>query len=154
MAKPPLKRKIELGRIIRETLNRVKKAENIEVENRLDEALPLVMADPDQLARVFDNIIQNAFQAMAEGGRLQIEYRVTAPGWVALSFADTGVGIPEEHLKRIFEPLFTGKAKGIGLGMAITKTFVEGHGGSIEVKSETGVGTTFTVKLPTGLQEG
>jgi signal transduction histidine kinase len=68
---------------------------------------------------------------------------------VAVSFTDTGVGIPEENLGKLFEPLFTTKAKGIGLGMAVTKTLVEGHGGSIEVQSGVGKGSTFTVKLPT-----
>jgi signal transduction histidine kinase len=72
---------------------------------------------------------------------------------VAVSFADTGMGIPKENLGKLFEPLFTTKAKGIGLGMAVTKTLVEGHGGTIEVKSEVGKGSTFTVKLPTGKKE-
>ena len=67
---------------------------------------------------------------------------------VAVSFADTGVGISEENMGKLFEPLFTTKAKGIGLGMAVTKTLVEGHGGTIEVQSELGKGSTFTVRLP------
>ena len=67
---------------------------------------------------------------------------------MAVSFADTGAGIPEEDLERIFKPLFTTKAKGIGLGLVIVKTLVEGHGGTIEVESEVGQGTTFTVSLP------
>ena len=71
--------------------------------------------------------------------------------WVAISFTDTGAGIPEENLGRLFEPLFTSKAKGIGLGLALSKTLVEGHGGTIEVESQVGKGSTFTVKLPLGL---
>jgi signal transduction histidine kinase len=67
---------------------------------------------------------------------------------MAVSITDTGVGIPQENLDKLFEPLFTTKAKGIGLGLAVTKTLVEGHGGSIEVESEVGKGTTFTVRLP------
>ena len=67
---------------------------------------------------------------------------------MAISFADTGVGIPPEELPRVFEPLFTTKAKGIGLGLAVTKTLVEGHGGTIEVQSEVGKGSIFTVRLP------
>jgi len=70
------------------------------------------------------------------------------PDWISISITDTGVGIAEENLEKIFEPLFTSKAKGIGLGLAITKTFVEGHDGTIEVNSKPGKGSTFTVKLP------
>jgi signal transduction histidine kinase len=85
---------------------------------------------------------------MPEGGQLIIKSEAQESGWVAVSITDTGVGIPEANIEKIFEPLFTSKAKGIGLGMAISKTFVEGHGGSIEVQSEIGKGTTFTVRLP------
>ena len=93
--------------------------------------------------------ILNVVQAMPEDGQLLVRSEVPSAEWVAVSFADTGVGIPEENLGKLFEPLFTTKAKGIGLGMAVTKTLVEGHGGSIEVGSEVGKGSTFKVKLPT-----
>ena len=86
---------------------------------------------------------------MPAGGQLVIKSSVPEPGWVAISFADTGVGIPAEAMTKIFEPLFTTKAKGIGLGLTIVKTLVEGHGGTIEAQSELGKGSTFTVKLPT-----
>jgi signal transduction histidine kinase len=109
--------------------------ENIEVVSQLDEALPAILADPDQLRQVLGNIILNAVQAMTEGGRLVVKSEAPSPGWVAVSFTDTGVGIPEENLEKIFEPLFTTKAKGIGLGLALVKVLVEGHGGSIEVES-------------------
>jgi len=73
---------------------------------------------------------------------------------VAVSIADTGMGIPQENLGEIWEPLFTTKAKGIGLGLPITKTMVEAHGGTIEVESTVGEGTIFTVNLPLGNVEG
>jgi signal transduction histidine kinase len=73
---------------------------------------------------------------------------LASPEWVTVSFADTGIGIAKEDQEKIFEPLITSKAKGIGLGMAITKTLVEGHGGTIKVQSEPGKGSTFIVKLP------
>ena len=102
---------------------------------------------------------------MPEGGRLVVKTSASlraepqaegsvepseapTPGWVAVSFTDTGVGIPEENLGKVFEPLFTTKARGIGLGLPITKTLVEGHGGTIKVKSVVGKGSTFTVRLP------
>ena len=69
---------------------------------------------------------------------------------MAISFADTGVGIPEDNMDRLYEPLFTTKAKGIGLGLALVNTLVEGHGGFIEVESKVGQGSTFTVRLPAG----
>lgn len=149
-SKPPLKRKVAISHIIEEVLARINVPGSIVMENRFDETIPLLMADPYQLDQVFGNILLNAVQAMPQGGRLQIKAEIQAPDLLAITFADSGVGIPAENLPRIFTPLFTGKAKGIGLGMAITKTFVEGHGGSIEVTSEEGQGTTFTVKLPIG----
>ena len=69
---------------------------------------------------------------------------------VAISFTDTGAGIPEENLDKLFEPLFTTKTKGIGLGLALVKTLVEGHGGTIKVASQVRKGSTFTVRLPMG----
>jgi len=81
---------------------------------------------------------------------LTVKSEVPSPEWVAISFADTGIGIPEENLGKIFEPLFTTKAKGIGLGLPIAKILVETHDGTIKVQSEVGKGSTFTVRVPTG----
>jgi signal transduction histidine kinase len=149
-ARPPLRRKVDIRKILSRVLSRIGIPENIKVEYPEVESLPRVLADPDQLDQVFGNIILNAFQAMPRGGQLMIKTETQEPGWVAVSIADTGVGIPGENIEKIFEPLFTGKAKGIGLGMAISKTFVESHGGSIKVQSQPGKGSTFTVKLPIG----
>jgi signal transduction histidine kinase len=92
---------------------------------------------------------------MPEGGQLTLKTSVdpvstggVVPDWVRVSVTDTGTGISEENLARIFEPLFTNKARGIGLGLALCKTLVEGHGGAISVQSEVGRGITFAVKLP------
>jgi len=146
--KPPLRRKVDIRQILPGILSRISVPGNIQVEYPVVNSLPRVMADPDQLDQVFGNIILNAVQAMPQGGRLMIKSETREPGWVAVSITDTGVGIPEENIEKIFEPLFTSKAKGIGLGMAISKTFIESHCGSIEVQSKPGKGTTFTVKLP------
>jgi PAS domain S-box-containing protein len=146
--RPPIKREVDIKEIMQEVLSRINVPENIEVKSQVDESFPTIMADPGQLGQVFENIILNALQAMPEGGQLIVKSEVPDPGWAAVSFVDTGVGIPQENLGKIFEPLFTSKPKGIGLGMAITKTYVEGHGGCIDVQSEVGKGSTFTVKLP------
>jgi PAS domain S-box-containing protein len=147
-AKPPTRQKVNVNHVVQEALSRTAVPENVEVVSQLDEALPIILADPDQLVQVFGNIILNATQAMGEGGRLVVKTEVPSPEWVAVSFADTGLGIPEENLDKLFEPLFTTKAKGVGLGLAVTKTLVEGHEGTIEVESELRKGSTFTVRLP------
>jgi len=160
---------VDVNDVVQETLSRVPVPENVEVVRQLDETLPLILADPDQLGQVFRNIILNGFQAMPGGGRLVVKTSevsrklpkssassVEPSGWVVVSFADTGVGIPEENRGKLFEPLFTTKAKEIGLGLAIVKMLVKGHGGSIEVEGPStllsaggvGKGSTFTVRLP------
>jgi len=152
-AKSPTKRKISVNEILQETLSRTAVPNNIEVLQEISETLPKILADPDQLGQVFGNVILNGIQAMTEGGQLTIKSEAPAPGRISVSITDTGVGIPEEQLNKLFEPLYTSKAKGIGLGLAIVKILVEGHGGTIEVESEPGKGSTFTVKLPTGMEE-
>ncbi len=152
-AAPPVRRKVDVNEIVRQSLSHIGAPESIEVLCQLDETLPGIAVDPTQLALVFDNLILNAVQAMTppyagdEGGRLTVCSEVADGGWVAVSFADTGAGIPPENLDKIFEPLFTTKAKGIGLGLAMSKRLVEGHEGRIEVQSEVGKGSCFTVLL-------
>ena len=108
-------------------------------------------ADAEQMGRVFTNIVSNALQAMNRNGELKITTGAKDNmGWV--KFEDYGCGIPEENLEKIFEPLFTTKPKGIGLGLAITKRLVEQNSGVIEIETQVAEGTTFTVRLP--LQKG
>jgi PAS domain S-box-containing protein len=155
-SRAPVRRKVDLNHAVQEALARTDVPQNVEVKTQLDQALPTILADPDQLGQVFGNLILNAVQAMTQpssiglpqGGRLNIQSLIPFPDWVSVSFADTGVGIPPENLHRLFEPLFTTKAKGIGLGLAIVKALVERHGGKVEVQSEVGQGSTFTVSLP------
>ena len=110
--------------------------------------LPNLLGDVRQLQIVFSNLIRNARDAMLpKGGSLAIAAEA-ADGAVAVTVADTGVGIPRESLERIMEPLFSTKARGIGLGLAITRSIVEKHGGRLQVASEQGVGSRFTVLLP------
>jgi len=148
--KPPVRRKVDINEVVKEMLSCTTVPENVEVVRQLDESLPDITADPDQLGQVFGNIIRNGIQAIPEDGQLVVKSEVFQSGWVAISFTDTGVGIPLEEQQRVFEPLFTTKTKGIGLGLALTKILVEGHDGTIEVQSEVGKGSTFTVRLPIG----
>jgi len=146
--KPPISHKMNINDLLQEVLSHTIVPENIKVESQLDKLLPEILADPEQLSQVFRNIILNALQAMPDGGRLKIRTESFPPSQVTVSFADTGAGIPKDNLEKLFEPLFTTKAKGIGLGLAITKTLIERHGGTIEVQSEVKKGSIFTVKLP------
>jgi two-component system, NtrC family, sensor histidine kinase HydH len=116
--------------------------------SHLDDTLPTVQADPDQLRQAFGNLILNSFQAMQQGGRLVIKSEERGPGEVFVSFTDTGAGMDAETLRNAFEPLFTTKATGIGLGLALTKRLIERNGGTVEVKSNVSKGTAFSVSLP------
>jgi signal transduction histidine kinase len=129
-------------------LTRARVPDNIKVETRLDEGLSPLLADPDQLGQVFGNVILNGVQAMPDGGRLLVRTETVRTGWAAVTVSDSGEGIPEDKIGKVFEPLFTTKAKGIGLGLAVTKSLIEGHEGTIEVESEAGKGSTFTIVLP------
>jgi two-component system, NtrC family, sensor histidine kinase HydH len=109
--------------------------------------IPLVQADREQLRQAFLNLILNAFQAMPDGGVLAIDSGCSDDR-VRLSFRDSGVGIPAAQLERIFNPFFTTRREGTGLGLAIVHRIIQGHGGRIEVSSEPGQGTTFTLTFP------
>lgn len=120
--------------------------ECIKVENfALDE--PVMIVDVSNIQRVFSSIIKNAFEAMPTGGTLTIRSTATNCA-VRLSFSDTGIGIPEELLPKIFSPLLTTKAQGMGLSLAICKRIVDRHGGKIEAETSSNKGATFTVILP------
>jgi len=139
---------VNAGSIIRGALSHVAVPGNVEVVTDVDPGLPIVVVDAAQIQQVFINIILNALEAMPEGGRLEIRARNKAE-LVTVDFIDTGCGIPESVMGKIFDPLFTTKPKGIGLGLAMSKSIMERHGGDIGVKSKEGKGTTFTLSLPT-----
>ena len=111
--------------------------------------LPTVLADAEQLRRVFTNMVKNAMQAMSNGGTLTISgTNVPAEKAIYMEFADTGTGIPQDTIERVFDPFFTTRDTGTGLGLAIVKRILENHSGSIECRSEVGRGSTFTIILP------
>ncbi len=109
-------------------------------------ALPPALADPDQVRIVLGNLIRNAREAMPKGGTLTVRGQVV-DGGVEVSVADTGVGIPLENLGRVMEPLYSTKARGLGLGLAIARSILEKNKGSLRVTSEPGRGSIFTVRL-------
>ncbi len=123
---------------------------SIEIVRRFDEWLPAVRVDPNLLHQAFLNILVNARQAMPHGGRLTLVTRANGgrERSVHVLISDTGTGIAQEHLQRIFQPFFTTKGQGTGLGLAIAARVVEQHGGRILVESAHGQGTTFTIVLP------
>jgi two-component system NtrC family sensor kinase len=121
----------------------------VEVELDVPVDLPRVNGNPRNLEQVFLNLFLNAMEAMPDGGTLGI--RAThADGSVRVAVRDTGSGISPEHLDKIFEPFFTTKeaGEGTGLGLSVSYSIVEKHGGRLEVESQAGQGTTFTVTLP------
>jgi len=120
---------------------------NISVSWQADADLPDIQVDVEQMQLVFSNLITNAVQAMPEGGKLTITTQATADE-MRVIFSDTGVGIAAESLDRVFQPLYTTKAKGIGLGLALSKIIIEAHAGTIAVESQVGKGTTFAICLP------
>ncbi|MGD0329262.1 MAG: ATP-binding protein [Nitrososphaeria archaeon] len=120
---------------------------NITFKIEVQDGFPEVFVDSAFMARVFTNLITNAIQAMPEGGHLQIKMSKTEKEGI-VSVEDTGVGISEENLQKLFKPFFTTKSKGTGLGLAICKRLIEAHGGRITVESSVGKGSKFTITFP------
>lgn len=136
-----------INAIVKEALNRLKAAPDIKVITELDNDLPSIEVDALQIQQVFYNIALNALQAMDKTGTLTVK-TYSKGNFIEASFTDTGYGIPKENMDKIFNPLFSTKAKGTGLGLSVCASLVEGHDGKIEVGSEIGKGSTFTVQLP------
>ena len=129
--------------LIKNQLNK----QHIAFELKEAEICPLTTADPDQLKQVFINIMANAIQAMGKDGKLTV-YVEPVDERVKIAFEDTGCGISHERMRDIFNPFMTTKEDGTGLGLSMAQRIVEEHGGSIEVQSVLGEGSTFTVYLP------
>ena len=147
---PPQLKPASLNEVVQRTLDLLKPEldnRNLNVKTRLARDLPLTPIDVAQIQQVLLNLIRNAMQAMTKGGALAVQTGEGAEGvWV--SVADTGGGIPQEMINRIFEPFYTTKKKGSGLGLMIVQRIVRAHFGRIEVESQVGRGTTFRIWLP------
>jgi two-component system NtrC family sensor kinase len=123
----------------------------IVITRKYEPALSGIAGDADQLRQVFTNLILNAVQAMPGGGELTIATcRGETPDSCRITIGDTGCGIPPEHLEQVFNPFFTTRSAGTGLGLSVSYGIVRDHGGRIDVQSELGHGATFTVTLPRG----
>jgi two-component system sensor histidine kinase HydH len=148
-SRAPVTNPVPLRGLIDECLALVPKLEHVTLINDVPDDLAHPEVDKDQIRQVFVNLIQNASEAMPDvkEGRVVVSASAGPEGDFSVRVTDNGAGIPEEQLKKIFQPLFSTKTKGTGLGLAIVSQLVERHGGSIVVESEVGRGTTFTVKI-------
>lgn len=138
---------------VRDVLDSVRSPDSIELVTDLPESLPLVLADAGQVRIVLSNLVRNALDAMQTGGRLTIAGRVENDS-VRLTVADTGHGIPADDLARIMEPFYTTKARGIGLGLAISNAILSKNGGALSVTSTPGQGSTFAMTLQVAPETG
>jgi PAS domain S-box-containing protein len=144
---------VDVNALVEETLRLLTARiaqQRIDVRTELPPGLPAIWANRNLLQQVFTNILLNACNAMPDGGVLTVATREDPGGQMEIRFADTGHGIPQEHLPKVFDPFFTTMpvGKGTGLGLSISYSIVQQHQGSIEVTSEVGKGAMFTVRLP------
>jgi two-component system, NtrC family, sensor kinase len=135
--------------LVREVLELTPLPDNVQAVLDFPPSLPPGLADQEQVRIVLGNLVRNAREAMPQGGRLTIAAR-SVDDAVEVDVSDTGVGIAAENLKRVMEPLYSTKARGLGLGLAIARAILEKNNGSLRVVSEPGRGTTFTVRLAAG----
>jgi signal transduction histidine kinase len=142
-------REVELHSLVDEVLALVlAKAEkdNVEIITRY-EVLPKLSLDPELIKTCIFNVVLNAFQAMPGGGRLMVKTQASNSK-VSMFFEDTGTGISRENLSKIFDPFFSTKESGLGLGLALTRRVVEEHGGKVDIQSAEGKGSTITMSFP------
>ena len=143
---------IQIGDIIQSSLTSFVLNEDIILSIAIDPDLPTIMGDASQLVRAIQNLMANAQEAMEEGGRLEIAAH-RANGSVEIVITDTGSGILEENMEKIFEPLYSDKTYGTGLGLAICQEIISNHRGTISVISEVREGTSFTIQIPFAVRD-
>ncbi|HOX16085.1 MAG TPA: ATP-binding protein, partial [Smithellaceae bacterium] len=124
----------------------------VEIDVKTDEDLPLADIDPDKIKQVLLNIFLNALSAMPEGGKLSVEM-AAQKDFMDVTISDTGSGIKEEDMPRIYDPYFTSKPAGTGLGLAVAQKIMDAHGGVIQMESKAGVGTKVTLRFPLSAKE-
>ncbi len=144
-------RECKINEVIETSLNLIqydKKTKNISIIKELSSSVPEVIADSNQLSQVFVNLILNATDAMPGGGTLTVR-SMLKENEIIIQFEDTGIGIPQKELSKIFDPFYTTKEKGTGLGLAISYNIIKKLNGILSVESELGKGTIFTITIPT-----
>ena len=137
----------EVGALLQRLLG-----DHVELDILAAPALGTVRADPGQIEQVIVNLVVNGRDAMPDGGKLTIRTRNAEDGFVELSVSDTGGGMDEQTRAQVFEPFFTTREQGVGLGLASVYGIVQQSGGDVSVESEPGIGSTFTVRLPRVLE--
>lgn len=143
-------KKCSINEIIETSINLIqydKRAKNILIKKELSPTLPKIILDCNQISQVFVNLILNAIDAMPDGGTLTVRSLIKGED-IVIQFEDNGTGIPKEDLNRIFDPFYTTKEKGTGLGLAVSYNIIKKLNGTLNVESEIGKGTIFTIKLP------
>jgi PAS domain S-box-containing protein len=147
--KPPQLQMVAVGTLLDQVLRKIAVPSGVNVTLNLPATLPAMRIDPVQMQQVFRNLISNAIDAMPKGGNLEISATEDKEHKrLSVTVKDSGTGIAPENLARLFQPLFTTKARGIGLGLVVVKNLTQNNGGSLTVESEPGKGSTFTVMLP------
>ncbi|WP_212786496.1 ATP-binding protein [Ferrigenium kumadai] len=147
--KPPQIQQVVIAELIGQTLGKLTIPPVVQVKLDIPETLPPLRVDPLQMQQVFRNLITNGIEAMQDGGTLAIRAMTdTSAGTVSVGVQDSGAGVTREQLGKLFQPLFTTKARGIGLGLVVVKNLTEANGGRVEVQSEPGKGSVFRVILP------
>ena len=145
---PTDKERVTLAELISEILARQSVLDNVLVETQFTDRNVIIKVNSQQLEQILSNLVTNAVEAMPDGGRLTITLDRDKRKAI-LRVVDSGIGIPQENLKKIFEPMFTTKQHGIGLGLAITKRLAELNNISLNVSSKVGKGTAFTLEFYT-----
>jgi len=145
--RPPMAQPLDLNKIVEDSLSGLSIPDTVKVEIDLSLELPLALVNPDEIRQVFINLINNAWQAMPEGGTLRIR-TYSEEEMAQVEITDTGCGISPENMKKLFTPFFSTKTRGTGLGLAAVQRIVERHKGKIKVRSRVGQGTTFIISLP------
>lgn len=147
--KPPQPERVEISAVIEQALRKCNVPSSIAVSLDIPAGLAAIHADPMHLHQVFWNLITNGVEAMPQGGKLAIRVSDDPSAHVLhVGVADSGTGMTAEQQARLFQPMFTTKARRIGLGLVVVKNLVRSNGGSVAVESEPGRGSTFTVTLP------
>jgi len=144
----PVKRKVEVSDIVESVVGCLDIPENISIIMDIDERHREIMIDPEQFQRILRNLIKNAYQAMPNGGEITVKTYGISPNKIGLSIGDNGVGINESNIEKIFEPLFTTRPKGIGLGLPLAEMYIKNNDGKIMVRSKVGTGSEFSLIFP------